>query len=231
LSGEAHDQVYIEEVQQPCKDGSMIWTEALAKFYLNEETGKVEIHGVTRDISERKAAQDKIHFLAMHDPLTGLPTRNLLNDRLEHALTTANRDHTQLALMFLDLDKFKPVNDQYGHDVGDLLLQQVAHRLQAVVRASDTVARIGGDEFIVLLPTMQNADDAEKIASKIFEAMRQPFECGSHHLQISCSIGIALYPEHGKTGLELLKQADIAMYASKERHPESSPPPKHAIPD
>ncbi|MDD4963545.1 MAG: diguanylate cyclase [Gallionella sp.] len=221
LSGEAHDQVYIEEVQQPCKDGSMIWTEALAKFYLNEETGKVEIHGVTRDISERKAAQDKIHFLAMHDPLTGLPTRNLLNDRLEHALTTAKRDHTQLALMFLDLDKFKPVNDRYGHDVGDLLLQQVASRILTCVSTSDTVARIGGDEFIVLLPTIQSAQVADNIASKICEAMRQPFECGGHQLQISCSIGIALYPEHGKTGLELLKQADIAMYASKDRPPES----------
>lgn len=216
LSGNDPDKVYVEDIWQPHKDGSSVWTEAIARFYRNEETGQVEIHGVTRDISERKAAQEKIHHMAMHDLLTGLPNRMLLNDRLQQALVAARRDEGRVALMFLDLDKFKQINDTLGHDVGDQLLQQAAARMQECVRESDTVARIGGDEFIVLLRAVVDAHDAMVVAEKIRAALNRPFELMPHKLAISCSIGIALYPEHGNDGVELSKHADIAMYQAKE---------------
>ncbi|MDP4030605.1 MAG: diguanylate cyclase [Gallionella sp.] len=216
LSGNDPDKVYVEEIRQPRKDGSSVWTEAIARFYRNEETGQVEIHGVTRDISERKAAQEEIQHMAMHDLLTGLPNRMLLNDRLQQALVAARRDEGRVALMFLDLDKFKQINDTLGHDVGDQLLQQAAARMQECVRESDTVARIGGDEFIVLLRAVVDAHDAMVVAEKIRAALNRPFELMPHKLAISCSIGIALYPEHGNDGIELSKHADIAMYQAKE---------------
>jgi diguanylate cyclase (GGDEF)-like protein len=155
--------------------------------------------------------------MAMHDLLTGLPNRVLLNDRLQQALVAAKREDVQCALMFLDLDKFKLVNDTLGHDVGDQLLKQVAARMQACVRESDTVARIGGDEFIVLLRTVDDAPDAVSVAEKIRAALGHPFELAGQQLTISCSIGVALYPEHGHDGVELSKNADIAMYQAKDR--------------
>ena len=217
LSGNDPDKVYVEEIRQPRKDGSSVWTEAIARFYRNEETGQVEIHGVTRDISERKAAQEEIQHMAMHDLLTGLPNRMLLNDRLQQALVAARRDEGRVALMFLDLDKFKQINDTLGHDVGDQLLQQAAARMQECVRESDTVARIGGDEFIVLLRAVVDAHDAIAVAEKIRVALSRPCTLMQHRFTISCSIGIALYPEHGNDGVELSKHADIAMYLAKER--------------
>jgi diguanylate cyclase (GGDEF)-like protein/PAS domain S-box-containing protein len=216
LSGNEQDKVYVEELKQPCKDGSWVWTEAVGKYCRNEETGQVEIHGATRDISGRKAAQEKVKYMAMHDLLTGLPNRVLLNDRLQQALVAAKREGIRCALMFLDLDKFKLVNDTLGHDVGDELLQQVAARMQACVRESDTVARIGGDEFIVLLRTVDDASHAISVAEKIRAALGQPFALAGQSLTISCSIGIALYPEHGQDGVELSKNADIAMYQAKD---------------
>lgn len=216
LSGEAQDKVYVEEIQQPRKDGTLVWTEAIAKYYVNEDSGQVEIHGVTRDISERRAAQDKIHYMAMHDLLTGLPNRMLLNDRLQQAMLASKRDDDKVALMFIDLDKFKPVNDTLGHDVGDQLLRLAAVRMLGCVRVSDTVARIGGDEFIVLLRNVTGAQEAIHVAEKICTVLSQSFDLADHHLTISCSIGIALYPDHGDDGVELTKNADIAMYRAKE---------------
>ena len=140
----------------------------------------------------------------------------LLNDRLQQALVAARRDEGRVALMFLDLDKFKQINDTLGHDVGDQLLHQAAARMQECVRESDTVARIGGDEFIVLLRAVVDAHDAMVVAEKIRAALNRPFELMPHKLAISCSIGIALYPEHGNDGIELYKHADIAMYQAKE---------------
>lgn len=215
LAGREPDKVYIEEIQQPRKDGTLVWTEAIAKYYRNEESGRIEVHGVTRDISERKAAQEKIQHMALHDLLTGLPNRMLLNDRLQQALASVQRDGGMVGLMFLDLDKFKQVNDTLGHDVGDQLLMQVAARMLDCVRGSDTVARIGGDEFIVLLRTVDGIADAVMVGEKIREALRRPFQLAGRQLEISCSIGIALYPEHGADGIELSKNADIAMYHAK----------------
>lgn len=216
LSGLSPDKVYVDELPMLCKDGSVVWGEVISKFYRNEDSGQVELHGVTRDISERKAAQEEIKYMAMHDLLTGLPNRILLNDRLQQALIAAKREHSRGALMFLDLDRFKQVNDTLGHDVGDRLLTQVAGRMLVCVRESDTVARIGGDEFIVLLRTVEDAQDAISVAEKIRAALSQPFDLADHQLKISCSIGIAFYPEQGDDEIELSKHADIAMYRAKE---------------
>ena len=216
LSGRNPDKVYVEELPMLRKDGSVVWGEVIARYLRNEETGQVEIHGVTRDISERKAAQETMHHMAMHDLLTGLPNRTLLNDRLQQALAASKREHTHGALMFIDLDKFKQINDTLGHEIGDKLLVQAGARMLECVRETDTVARIGGDEFIVLLRTIDAVQDALNVADKICAAMRQPFAVEDFHLNISCSIGVALYPEHGSDGVALSKNADIAMYQAKE---------------
>jgi diguanylate cyclase (GGDEF)-like protein/PAS domain S-box-containing protein len=346
LSGQYPDKVYVEELPMLCKDGSMVWGEVIAQFCRNEESGQLELHGVTRDISgrkqqeaalkesetklrtlfestsdavmlldekgifdcnqatlamfgcaskeefcskhpvdlsmpeqpngmdsltlsnqhiaranqrgrehfewmhkrvdtgqpflaevllnamqikgrpvlqavvrditERKRAEEEIRRLAFYDALTGLPNRTLLNDRLQQALIVAKREQGMGALMFLDLDKFKQINDTLGHDIGDQLLQQAAARMLKCVRESDTVARIGGDEFIVLLRPMDDVQDALKVAEKIRVVLRQPFEVAGHSLSISSSIGIAIYPEHGSDGIELSKHADIAMYQAKD---------------
>lgn len=153
--------------------------------------------------------------MAHYDLLTELPNRALLSERLQQAVIKARRDKMHMALMFLDLDRFKPVNDNLGHDIGDALLKQVAQRLQAGVRASDTVARIGGDEFVVMLPSIEQEHDAAVVAEKILHTLNQPFNVAGHEISISGSIGIAVYPEHGKEEKLLLLNADIAMYHAK----------------
>jgi len=172
---------------------------------------------VFSDISERKASEERMHHLAHYDVLTELPNRALLADRLSQAVAVAQRERQHLALMFIDLDKFKPVNDELGHPVGDLLLQAVAERLQqCVLRDSDTVARIGGDEFVVMLLDVASIQDAMIVAIKIRQALEQPFDLGAHTVSISSSVGIAIYPEHGSSEADLLKNADTAMYHAKE---------------
>jgi len=175
-----------------------------------------EMVAVYEDVTARKVEEDRTQYLAHHDALTHLPNRVLIADRIRQALAKARRDRTRLALMFVDLDRFKPVNDELGHDIGDLLLQEAARRLQDCMRESDTAARIGGDEFIVLLPTIDAEPDARVVAEKIRHALCQPFELAGHRLDISCSIGVAIYPEHGSNDEQLLKHADIAMYHAKQ---------------
>lgn len=168
------------------------------------------------DITLRKAAEDEIRHLAFYDPLTGLPNRRLLQDRLQQAVVHAKRGDHRLALMFIDLDKFKPVNDEFGHMAGDELLQAVAHRLEVCVRESDTVARIGGDEFVVLLPGIEAVQDALGVAEKIHAALKQPFALPEgQKVNISSSSGIAIYPEHGRDEATLTSHADAAMYQAK----------------
>lgn len=174
-----------------------------------------EIVAIYDDVTREKQAEEKILYLAHYDALTALPNRTLFADRLRQALVTARRDKAYIALMFLDLDKFKPVNDSFGHDVGDLLLKEVALRVQRCVRESDTVSRIGGDEFIVLLPAIEAAQDAMRVAEKILHALGQTFELDEHRIRISASIGIAVYPEHGGDEKILTRHADIAMYHAK----------------
>jgi len=171
---------------------------------------------VVRDITERTYAEEQIKHLAYHDALTNLPNRLLFKDRLTVALSHAQREHSRLAVLFLDLDRFKVINDSLGHNIGDQLLQAVAARVQACVRESDTVARLGGDEFTVLLPRLHQSDDAAPIAQKIIEAIRHPFHIEGREFFTTTSIGISLFPEDGTDAESLIKNADTAMYQAKE---------------
>ena len=171
---------------------------------------------VVRDITERTYAEEQIKHLAYHDALTNLPNRLLFKDRLTVALSHAHREQSRLAVLFLDLDRFKVINDSLGHNIGDQLLQAVAARVHACVRESDTVARLGGDEFTVLLPRLNESDDAAPIASKIIEAIRHPFQIEGREFFTTTSIGISLFPEDGTDAEALIKNADTAMYQAKE---------------
>ncbi|RLA19943.1 MAG: hypothetical protein DRQ62_11215 [Gammaproteobacteria bacterium] len=198
------------------KDGSL-YDEELNISPVIDEKGKIQHFIVAKnDISERKQIERRIKHLAEHDILTGLPNRALLSDRLEQALHVAKRNKEHLGLIFLDLDKFKPINDDYGHAIGDLLLQEVALRITDCIRESDTVARIGGDEFIILLPTIESQNDALMVAEKICHALNLSFDCQEYSLSITASLGVASYPEHGQDQVSLAKSADIAMYYAKE---------------
>lgn len=169
------------------------------------------------DITEQRANEEAIRQMAFYDRLTNLPNRRLLEDRLQQAITLARRARSKVSLMFIDLDKFKPINDQFGHDVGDWLLQQVAARMQECVRRSDTVARIGGDEFIVLLPDADNTEAAVKVAEKIRTTLEIPFQRDDGRtLNISSSIGVAFYPNNADTARDLLRYGDEAMYQAKK---------------
>lgn len=171
---------------------------------------------VSSDISERKAADERIHFMAHYDALTGLPNRVLLHDRLLQAILHAKRKNTKVAILFLDLDRFKIINDTLGHSVGDLLLQAVAKRLQKCVRATDTVARIGGDEFIIVLNDLVDSDLVGKVAQKIMTTIAESFLIREQELHTTTSIGISLFPADGVANEELISNADVAMYRAKE---------------
>ncbi len=174
------------------------------------------INGRARALLLAAEMTEELRHMAQHDALTGLPNRALFSDRVQNTLAYAKRHDTRFAIIFLDLDKFKPVNDNYGHSVGDLLLQQVAKRLQDSIRASDTVGRIGGDEFVLLLGELVGADAALALAEKIRLEIRRPYRIDGHELAISCSLGIAIYPDDGADELTLAKSADEAMYRAKE---------------
>jgi len=172
---------------------------------------------VARDITERLASEKLIHFQAYHDLLTGLPNRALFHDRLTNSISNARRDDDKLAIIFLDLDRFKVVNDTLGHSVGDDLLKQLANRLKSCLREGDTVARLGGDEFIVLLPHVESASVAEIVGSKLVESIKDPFVVDGNELFVTGSIGISMYPEDGTTADVLIKNSDTAMYFTKEQ--------------
>lgn len=175
-------------------------------------------YGVARDITERKIAAQTITFQAYHDPLTKLPNRTLLRDRLTQAIKQAKREKENFAVMFLDLDRFKNINDSLGHIVGDELLQKVSARLIDCIREGDTLARFGGDEFTFILPRLNNSqEDASKLATKILKSVKRPFIVDNRELYISASIGIAIYPQHGENHESLIKHADVAMYHVKGR--------------
>lgn len=169
-------------------------------------------------LAHRKAltTSQKLETLALHDPLTGLANRRLLEDRVRMALKHARRERGQMALLYLDLDGFKQVNDQLGHHAGDVLLQQVAERLQGAVRADDTVARLGGDEFMVTLSKVAGTREAARVASKIIEAVAQPYDLEGQNARVTTSVGLALYPEHGDSADALMQNADAALYLAKE---------------
>lgn len=171
---------------------------------------------VFSDISAIKRSQEQLDFLAHHDPLTELPNRLLFNDRLEHALKRAEREGHQVAVLFLDLDRFKNINDSLGHPVGDILLKETAKRITRLIRQEDTVARLGGDEFIILIEKIDDAQDVAHLAKKLTEAVGNPFSVKGHELHLTVSVGISLYPGDGEEGATLVRNADAAMYRAKE---------------
>ncbi|RFP16083.1 MULTISPECIES: EAL domain-containing protein [unclassified Duganella] len=173
--------------------------------------------GVFSDITKAKESQEKLDHLAHHDPLTALPNRLLFHDRLQHALQRASRDGEQLALLFIDLDRFKNVNDTLGHHIGDELLKQVAKALHERLREGDTLARLGGDEFIVLLENIENQFGASQVAEKLVQMFEQPFMVAGHELFVTCSVGISVFPEDAVDLNMLIRNADVAMYQAKAR--------------
>ncbi|MGB8862663.1 MAG: PAS domain S-box protein [Candidatus Sulfotelmatobacter sp.] len=197
-------------------DGSLLWLRT-SKLPLWDREGKViGVIGTYEDITERKVAEDRVKFLAFYDALTELPNRALLQDRLSKALANARRQKDRVALLFLDLDRFKDTNDSLGHSLGDLLLQNVAERLKRCAREQDTVARLGGDEFLIVLTNVKEIADASVAAERFMQAMTAEFVVQGHSLSINCSVGISMFPEHGTDGEILIKNADAAMYSAKE---------------
>ncbi|MEO1767489.1 diguanylate cyclase domain-containing protein [Thiobacter aerophilum] len=208
-------EVFTSQTTERRKDGSLYTVRQIITPIRNEEGAITHFIATHEDISDALAAQARIEHMAHFDAVTGLPNRSLFFDRLKQALARTRRNGEKLALFFLDLDRFKPVNDRYGHAVGDALLAAVAERLTRCVRESDTVARIAGDEFTVLLPGITGREDAARVAAKILKAIGEPFQEGGHTLHIGASIGIALFPDDAADGEALLRCADDAMYQAK----------------
>jgi diguanylate cyclase (GGDEF)-like protein/PAS domain S-box-containing protein len=196
------------------KDGTAFPVEIRVGL-LGEVAGRRLALSIARDITGRKALEERLSRAALHDPLTGLPNRALLMDRLEHAVARAHRRKTSLTVLFLDLDDFKAVNDASGHECGDRLLEEVGRRLDSGARASDTVARLGRDEFVVLLEDIGDEREATLAAARIREELEVPFEVGGRELSVTASIGVAVGPSAGYGPRELLRSADLAMYRAK----------------
>jgi diguanylate cyclase (GGDEF)-like protein/PAS domain S-box-containing protein len=215
-TGREHKPFRSFEYLSQTKDGHLIWVEVSGVPFRTPD-GREGFRGTGLDITERKRAEQRIEELATRDALTGLPNRLLLNDRLGHALVNARRKGELLALLFIDLDNFKTVNDSLGHPVGDAMLKQVAARLSAVMRKGDTLARLGGDEFVVLLEGLREAEDAGAVAQKVLRALAEPLMVDGRSLTSSCSVGISVYPADGLDGTTLLRNADMAMYSAKDR--------------
>jgi len=197
-------------------DGSLLWLRT-NKLPLWDREGKViGVIGTYEDITERKVAEEQVQYLAYYDALTGLPNRTLLHDRLSKALASARRRKDKVALLFLDLDRFKDINDSLGHSVGDLFLQEVAERLKKWAREQDTVARVGGDEFVIVLTAAKDGADAAVAAERLMHAMSAGFVVQGRSLSISYSLGISVFPDHGADSETLITNADAAMYCAKE---------------
>ncbi|MDR2113099.1 MAG: diguanylate cyclase [Candidatus Accumulibacter sp.] len=199
------------------KDGTRLTVLSSITVFFDDH-GNVMCCCVATDMTERSRAMAEISRLANYDPLTQLPNRRLFHDRIHMAIIQARRKNAKFGLLMIDLDRFKPVNDKYGHSIGDMLLSAVAERMQKSLRESDTLARLGGDEFVAILPVIEEARDAAKVAKKIRRALCSPFDLTCDvTVSIDCSIGIAIYPDHGGDGDSLLKSADDAMYVAKSQ--------------
>lgn len=203
------------EVWNRRKDGAL-FPELLTITAIRDRDGRLTNYAALfSDISAQKESEERIRHLAYFDPLTGLPNRRLLDDRLQVALAHAHRSTGRLAVMFVDLDRFKQINDSLGHEVGDRLLVEVANRLRDGLREDDTVARIGGDEFLIVLSDLDGPDSPAHTAARLIEALQQPIRIGEHELSITTSIGISLYPDDSVDAALLIRKADAAMYRAK----------------
>ncbi|MES2355490.1 MAG: EAL domain-containing protein [Pseudomonadota bacterium] len=196
------------------------WTPVLIGSALFEDSQEQGI-GFVVDLTERKQAEEKIRYVAQHDALTGLPNRVLFQDRVGQAIAHAHRNGTQVAMLFIDLDGFKDINDSLGHQIGDRLLRLAAEKLQHVMREDDTVARLGGDEFVIIFPIVSDRSEAARVAQKVLEALRHPFILDRHELHVTGSIGISLYPTDGRDSEALMRAADTAMYHAKAKGRDS----------
>ena len=197
-------------------DGNFRWLRTKGDALLDLDGDPIKVLWVTEDVSQRKDMDARVRFLAHHDLLTGLPNRTLFQDRLQQALASAKRMQSRVALLFIDLDRFKYVNDSFGHRAGDILLQTVAARLRACVRETDTVCRHAGDEYLIVLSALREPTEAALVAEKVLAIFDEVFLLESHEVQISASVGISVYPDDGQTMEDLIRNADAAMYHSKK---------------
>ncbi|MGB4811869.1 MAG: sensor domain-containing diguanylate cyclase [Methylophilaceae bacterium] len=220
---------YKHEHRVICKDKSVKWVLSRGMVIKRDRNGgPLRMVGTHTDITDRKHLESQQKNLAHYDVLTNLPNRKLFNDRLKLALAYAKRENKMLAVMFIDLDLFKEINDQHGHSVGDMVLKKISQRLISCVRETDTVARLGGDEFVILLPNTENQVHIQTVATKILEATIKPIEIVKssenplaidpklRNLLVSASIGVAMYPQHGSSEKSLVANADMAMYWAKK---------------
>lgn len=212
-TGEKHDEEY--RVVWP--DGTIRWLRETGNVIKDENGETLKMMGVVRDITEEREEADQIRELAFNDPLTRLPNRIIFEDRLSKAIERAKRHQTRIAVVFIDLDGFKSINDELGHAAGDRILINTGQRLTNAVRAADTVARIGGDEFMVILEELETGAEVHAIADKILGAVSAPLETRERTYRVGASLGIAIYPEHARTLDTLIHAADKAMYAAKAK--------------
>lgn len=214
---ELQQKTYIryENLPLETKNGSPFAVEYISNAYLAGNKRVIQCN--IRDMTEREQLKQKLQEMATHDSLTGLPNRTLLHDRFEIAVAGARRKNIKTIIMSLDLDHFKNVNDSLGHDIGDQLLIVAARRLTEILRKSDTIARIGGDEFVVLLGEVDYRDDSAIVANKILAAFQQPFIIGQHNIDMTVSIGIAVFPDDGDDIQSLLISSDRALYRAKDK--------------
>ncbi|MGH8808861.1 MAG: putative bifunctional diguanylate cyclase/phosphodiesterase [Noviherbaspirillum sp.] len=211
-----HEQVINFESQVRRRDGNVIWISENARVVRGPGDAILFFEGTVVDITERKAFEEKVRHQATHDALTGLPNRNLLHDRLQQAILNAQRSGGIAAVAFIDLDQFKFVNDSLGHQVGDELLKVVTARLKSCLRASDTVARQGGDEFVLVLSNQKNTESVTDMVRRIIAAVAEPWSVNGLELHVTCSVGVSVFPADGKDAETLLRNADSAMYKAKE---------------
>lgn len=224
------------EVRMRAVQEEYVWVELQLSAFMNRE-GSLEILAIGRDISAQKATEERLRHMATHDALTGLPNRLLLSDRLRTTIARSKRNEQGFAVAMLDLDGFKKVNDVLGHPVGDDLLRVATMRLAKALRDSDTLARVGGDEFVAVLPGAVTESEIRIVSGRLIAALQSPFEVDGHTIYVGASVGVAVYPEHGEDEIKLLAHADTAMYRAKETgkarcviySPQQLAPPEHDI--
>ncbi|HEY6354841.1 MAG TPA: sensor domain-containing diguanylate cyclase, partial [Burkholderiaceae bacterium] len=197
-------------------DGSRRFVSVSGEPLLDDQSCFVGYRGVSRDVTPRKQAEERIQYLATHDSLTGLPNRVMFAELLNHVLALSRRNQRKFAVLFIDLDRFKFINDSLGHEAGDALLCEVAKRLKESLRASDIVARLGGDEFVMLLQDLGNSEQAGLIARKLLSAVIKPIELNGQECRVTASIGISVFPDDAPDEASLMTHADLAMYHAKE---------------
>jgi diguanylate cyclase (GGDEF)-like protein len=198
------------------KDGQPVHVSVTISPIRNRHGQIIGASKIARDISRRKLAEERLEHLAHYDALTDMPNRLLLSDRLHQAMVACQRNHQSMALLYMDLDGFKAINDQYGHAVGDQLLVAVCNRMKAALREVDTLARLGGDEFVVVLVDVQSAQEWLPLVDRVLKACSEPVWLEGHAVSVSASIGVTLYPQQGVDASSLIRQADRAMYQAKQ---------------